>query len=174
MKVFDNYEISPCARFEEPDVPGKFYYEVCEPEEADVWTLYGHINGEGVQAIGDFSKREYAEEVFERITGIPFTGSYKAEAHLRIMHAGPKLLEALIAASHWIDAQIGVRRTEIQAKVQHAIAEATSGTPQGRQPIVIEVRGGVVQDVLNVPPGIEYEIRDYDSQEETAEAGRPV
>ena len=57
MKVFDNYEISPCARFEEPDVPGKFYYEVCEPEEADVWTLYGHIPGEGVQAIGDFSKR---------------------------------------------------------------------------------------------------------------------
>ena len=95
MKAFDNYEISPCARFEEPDAPGKFYYEVCEPEEADVWTLYGHIHGEGVQAIGDFSKREYAEQVFQRITGIPFTGSYRAESHLRIMHAGPKLLETL-------------------------------------------------------------------------------
>src|SRR6516162_6655730 len=87
MKVFDNYEISPCARFEEPDAPGKFYYEVCEPEEADVWTLYGHINGEGVQAIGDFSKREYADQVFQRITGIPLTGSYISESHLRIIHA---------------------------------------------------------------------------------------
>ena len=125
MKVFDNYEISPCARFEEPDVPGKFYYEVCEPEEADVWTLYGHINGQGVQAIGDFSKREYAEEVFERITGIPFTGSYKAEAHLRIMHAGPKLLETLKAASEWIDAQHFVQRTLIQETIRQAIAEAT-------------------------------------------------
>ncbi len=174
MMVYDNYEISPFQRFEEPDSPGKYYFEVCPPEEADVWTLYGHIDGEGVQAIGDFSKREHAEEAFQRITGIPFTGSYKADARLRIMHAGPKLLDALLAVSHWIDSQIGVRRTEIQAKVQQAIAEATSGTPQGRQPIVIEVRGGVVQDVLNVPPGFEYEIRDYDSQEETAEAGRPV
>jgi hypothetical protein len=95
MKPFDNYEISPCRRYEEPDSPGEFYFEVCEPREADLWTLYGHINGQGVQAIGDFSKREYAEEVFERITGIPFTGSYTAEPHLRIMHAGQKLLEAL-------------------------------------------------------------------------------
>jgi len=97
MKPFDNYEISPCRRYEEPDSPNKFYFEVCEPHEADVWTLYGHIPGEGVQAIGDFSKREYAEEAFQRITGIRFTGSYNAEDHLRIMHAGPKLLEALQA-----------------------------------------------------------------------------
>jgi hypothetical protein len=95
MKPYDNYEISPCRRYEEPDSPGKFYFEVCEPHEADVWTLYGHITGEGVQAIGDFSKREYAEETYQRITGIPFTGSHKAEARLRIMHTGPKLMEAL-------------------------------------------------------------------------------
>ena len=97
MKPFDNYEISPCGRYEEPDSPGTFYYEVCKPEEADVWTLYGHIPGKGVQAIGDFSKREYAEEAFQRITGIQFTGSYRAEAHLRIMHAEPRLLVALQA-----------------------------------------------------------------------------
>lgn len=95
MKPFDNYEISPCRRYEEPDSPGEFYFEVCEPHEADVWTLYGHINGEGVQAIGDFSTREAADEVFQRITGIPFTGSYTADARVRIMHAGQKLLEAL-------------------------------------------------------------------------------
>ena len=174
MIVYDNYEISPCQRFEEPDSPGKFYFEVSSPEQADVWTLYGHLPKGGVEAIGDFSRREAAEQVYSRITGLPFTGSYKADARLRMMHAGPKLLDALLAVSHWIDAQIGVRRTDIQAKLHQAIAEATSGTPQGRQPIVIEVRGGVVQDVLNVPPGIDYEIRDYDSQEETAETGRPV
>ena len=25
MKPFDNYEISPCKRYEEPGSPGKFY-----------------------------------------------------------------------------------------------------------------------------------------------------
>ena len=125
MKAFDNYEISPCKRYEEPDRSGRIYFEVCEPKEADVWTLYGHVNGEGVQAIGDFTSRDHAEETFSRITGVKFTGSYMADAHLRVMHAGPKLLEALIAASDWIDAQTGMHRTEIQAKVKQAIADAT-------------------------------------------------
>src|SRR4051812_36929138 len=98
MKVYDNYEISPCTRTEEPDSSGIFYFEVCEPGEADVWTLYGHIEGEGVEAIGDFSRREHAEETYSRITGLPFTGSYQAAARLRVMHAGPKLLEAAMLA----------------------------------------------------------------------------
>jgi hypothetical protein len=125
MKVFDNYEINPCTRTEEPDTPGTFNFEVCEPHEADVWTLYGQIDGEGVQAIGDFATRDAAEQVYFRITGLKFTGSFGADAHLRIMHAGPKLLDALIAASDWIDAQLGKPRAEIQSRVQHAVAEAT-------------------------------------------------
>lgn len=125
MKLFDNYEISPCGRYEQPDLPGKFYYEVCAPEEADVWTLYGHIPGEGVQAIGDFSKREYAEEAFQRITGITFASTREVQDRLRVMHAGPKLLETLRAASEWIDAQHFVQRTLIQETIRQAIAEAT-------------------------------------------------
>ena len=95
LKVYDNYEISPCKRYEEPDSPGKCYFEVSEPHEADVWTLYGHIDGEGVEAIGDFATREHAEETFQRITGIAFAGTREVAARLRAMHAGPKLLEAL-------------------------------------------------------------------------------
>ena len=95
MKVYDNYEISPCTRTEESDKPGHFYFEVCEPHEADVWTLYGHMDGEGVEAIGDFATREHAEEVFRRITGIHFTGSREVPARLRVMHAAPELLEAI-------------------------------------------------------------------------------
>lgn len=125
MKPFDNYEIGPCGRYGEPDSPGKYYFEVCEPEEADVWTLYGHIPGEGMQTIGDFSKREFAEDVFFRITGTEFTGSYRADAHVRIMNAAPKLLEALIAAFEWIDAQHFVQRILIQETIQQAITEAT-------------------------------------------------
>jgi hypothetical protein len=160
MKVFDNYEISPCRRYEEPDNPGKFFFEVCEPHEADVWTLYGHIEGEGVEAIGDFPTCVAAKEFFFRITGTRFTGSYRAEEHLRIMHAGPKLLEALHALA---EATSCYARHFYEHKCALAvIAEATFGLPEPRLPIVIEVRGGVVQDVLNVPYGIAYEIRDYD------------
>lgn len=66
---FDDYEIGPCLRHEEPGSPGQHTFEPCEPHEADVWTLYGHVPGEGVHAIGDYASREHAEEVFARITG---------------------------------------------------------------------------------------------------------
>lgn len=121
---FDDYEIQPCRRYIDTDDPGLSFVEPCEASEADFWTLYGHVSGEGVHAIGDFHDRKHAEEVYARITGVIFTGSYKAEAHLRVMHAGPKLLAALISANDWIDAQLGEDRTHIQSKVKQAIAEA--------------------------------------------------
>jgi hypothetical protein len=127
MNTYDNYEISPCRRFEEPDTPGKFYFEVCEPAEADVWTLYGHIDGEGVEAIGDFSTRKAAEQVYSRITGQPFTGSYQASAHLKVMHAGPKLLAAAQAA--WQRAANHEKLTMEECNLLRvAIADATFDT----------------------------------------------
>jgi hypothetical protein len=44
-------------------------------------------------------------------------------------------------------------------------SQATCAT----KPIVIEVRGGVVQEVRNVPHGIEYEIVDHDNLDTTGE-----
>jgi hypothetical protein len=35
---FDGYEIGPCRRWQEDGEPVRFYYQTCEPEEADVWT----------------------------------------------------------------------------------------------------------------------------------------
>ena len=52
QKVYDNYEISPYRRHEELDSPGKVHFEPCEPHQANVWTLYGHLHGEGVSARG--------------------------------------------------------------------------------------------------------------------------
>jgi hypothetical protein len=72
---FDDYEIQPCRRYIDRDEPQVSFVEPCEPSEADFWTLYGHIPGEGVQAVGDFDTRQHAEEVFARITGCPYTGA---------------------------------------------------------------------------------------------------
>ena len=71
---FDAYEIQPCHRYFDIDEPDLAFVEQCETYEADFWTVYGHIPGEGVQAIGDFDTREHAEEVFARITGRSYTG----------------------------------------------------------------------------------------------------
>lgn len=69
---FDDYEIEPCRRYIDVDEPQVAFVERCEPFEADFWTLYRHIPGEGVLAIGDFDTREHAGEVFAHITGRPF------------------------------------------------------------------------------------------------------
>ena len=94
-RVYDNYEISGCRHCGEDAKDDRQSVETCGDAEAQFWTLYGHINGQGVEAIGDFSSREAAEEVYYRITGQPFAGSYQADERLRLMRAAPQLLEAL-------------------------------------------------------------------------------
>jgi hypothetical protein len=71
---FDSYDIGPCRRYHEDSDRDRFSYEVCEPDEADVWTLYGHIPGRGTIAIGDFETRQKAEEAYARITGERYAG----------------------------------------------------------------------------------------------------
>ena len=72
---FDDYEIGPCRRFREDGERDHFYYEPCPPDEADVWTLYGQISGQGVEAIGDFASCAVAEQVYARITGRRYGGN---------------------------------------------------------------------------------------------------
>ena len=83
--------------------------------------------------------------------------------------SSPRLLAALIVCADLLadydetEGEEGDAYREAKAAIGNATSEVS---PALRKTIVIEVRGGVVQDVLNVPPGIEYEIRDYDNQEE--------
>lgn len=104
----------------------------------------------------------------------------EADAHhiVRCVNSHDRLLEALQGLLADIDDLAS--EFEICDEIIHssygkaayaAIAEATgSSPPDPRKPIVIEVRGGVVQDVQNVPPGYQYEIKDYDNIEADEEA----
>ena len=93
-RKFDNYEIHGCV--ERPSGPGyESYVEQCPDDEADYWTLFGHISGEGIQAIGDYATREDAEELYQRITGRRFGGHDENGATARLTHAKEELLEAL-------------------------------------------------------------------------------
>lgn len=67
---FDAYEIHGVREFDDGNGP---YCEQVRDEQAEFWSLYGHIPGQGVDCIGDFATREHAEEVFARITGRRYT-----------------------------------------------------------------------------------------------------
>ena len=60
---FDDYEVHGVKRFDAD------HDEQVEDAEADFWSLFGHIPGQGLDCIGDFATREHAEEIFARITG---------------------------------------------------------------------------------------------------------
>jgi hypothetical protein len=84
----------------------------------------------------------------------------------------------LDAAIDGVTDQFDDERTALDAAYRAAEATLAKAAGHARSalqtPFIIVVRGGIVQAVHNVPPGYEYEIRDYDSQEETADEGRPA
>src|ERR1700693_2033947 len=94
IEPFDNYEISGCKAYDEDNGRDK-YFEPVDDSEADIWTLYGHTEGEGVSAIGDFTTREAAEWAYVKIVGEPFKGNYEANPILRVRNSGPELLRLL-------------------------------------------------------------------------------
>jgi hypothetical protein len=150
--VFDNYEIHGCRRIDVdysgvPDPSGSSV-ETCEDSEAQFWTLYGHINGQGVEAIGDFSSRKAAEEVYYRITGQPFSNSYEADDKLRLMHAAPKLRDALWAAfpfvaqwSDWVYAceDYGEKSDAIDRQYARMLEAYTEATGCQREEILARI-----------------------------------
>jgi hypothetical protein len=63
---FDDYEIHGVRELD--DGNGR-YCEQVPDDQAESWSLFGHVPGQGLDCIGDFETREHAEEVFARITG---------------------------------------------------------------------------------------------------------
>jgi hypothetical protein len=63
---FDDYEIHGVKAYGKGR---RRYCEQVDDPEADYWSIFGHIPGQGLDCIGDFATREHAEEVFARITG---------------------------------------------------------------------------------------------------------
>lgn len=63
---FDEYEVHGIYTFNDD---GRTFCEQVPDDEAQFWSLFGHIPGQGVECIGDFKTREHAEEIYTRITG---------------------------------------------------------------------------------------------------------
>ena len=65
---FDDYEIHGVTEYRNRK-NGKKWCEQVPDTEASFWSLFGHVNGQGLHCIGDFKTREHAEEIYARITG---------------------------------------------------------------------------------------------------------
>jgi hypothetical protein len=144
--------------------------------EYSPWTVRSEHDSRGVGA------EIPAYEIFDADANKVFdtnedTPAERQEANARMGAAAPRLVMALVECARLLadydesDGEEGDAYREAVA----AITEATGGTClELPKPIVIEVRGGVVQDVLHIPPGYEYEVKDYDNIEADDEtAGRP-
>lgn len=124
---YDAYEIHPCREYEQIGEDGTAwrFTEPCEAEEAQFWTLYGHIPGEGVEAIGDYRTREDAEAVLCRITGTT-DGQSEGAVNLELLEVARGLLEVLTALPipHWTR-----KAYDYFDKARTAIANATGAAP---------------------------------------------
>jgi hypothetical protein len=63
---FDDYEVHGVYEFSDD---GRTFCEQVPDDEAQFWSLFGHIPGQGAECIGDFKTRGHAEEIYARITG---------------------------------------------------------------------------------------------------------
>lgn len=59
---FNGLEIAPIKEYEEN---GQKFAEVCEPEEAEFWSVYVHLTEGGAMCIADVTSLEEAEKLAE-------------------------------------------------------------------------------------------------------------
>ena len=84
------------------------------------------------------------------------------DAPVRLRAAADNLLLACrMVVDRWEHGNLA----EAARACRAAVAEATGEDPERREPIVIKVRGGGVQGVRNVRPGVAYWIVDHDDGE---------
>jgi hypothetical protein len=64
LTPFDDYEVHGIRAVE----PYYEDFEQVDDSDAQLWSLFGHIPGHGLECIGNFDSRQLAEAVYARIT----------------------------------------------------------------------------------------------------------
>lgn len=94
LTAYDAYDIHPVIRLRGKD--GQPCLEITgDPAEATLWSLYGHIPGEGLDCIGDFPRFADAARVYARITGHAWDGKAPVCTEARLAEALKLALQAL-------------------------------------------------------------------------------
>lgn len=61
---FDAFELQPVKKVGEV-AEGSEAWEVCEEDDAEMWSVYIHVPGEGLQCIADCETKESAEKLYD-------------------------------------------------------------------------------------------------------------
>lgn len=142
------------------------------------WTL--HFDRDGTEDVAIINDADGRELVTSRQFWLPDGNDPVPPtlASIWLMKAAPKLYRALeYLLEQTIDPELKhrialskcVEDARLRARAALAEAQGKMDSPTRASvplPIIIEVRGGVVQEVLNIPPGVAYEIIDHDDREE--------
>lgn len=135
------------------------------------WTL--HFDRDGTEDIAIIRDADGDPLVTSRHFWRPEGGDPipPAIAALHAMVVAPKLLEALdylLEQTVDMDLKYGITLSEgeedARAKALAVITETVSGPAPEHPSITIEVRGGMVREVRNLPPGFTYRIVDHDAE----------
>jgi len=133
LTPFDAYEISGVREF------GSGAERYCEPvpdADAEFWSLYGHIPGQGVECIGNYKSRKAAEEMYARITGRPFCNRQPPDRVGRFAkvvreyaddEARTNLIDLLADAMHWCEAKSVIFNDSLATARAHFAAETEEG-----------------------------------------------
>jgi len=140
---FDDYEIHGIRRLnaipgQEEDPEGIVIgdCEQVDDSQAEFWSLFGHIPGQGLDCIGEFTTREHAEEVYARITGRPFCNRQPPDRVGRFAKvvseyadddARTNLIDLLADAMHWCRAKSVSFHHALLTAEQHLAAETMKG-----------------------------------------------
>jgi hypothetical protein len=109
--------------------------------------------GETFAALVDYED----DDTYEHSRMIDFEADHLRKAATRLLHA------CRLVVDRWQCGDLAEAARACQDAIALVHADDLSDF---RKPIIIEVRGGIVQDVLNVPPGCRYDVMDYDNLEE--------
>lgn len=129
QRYFDAYEIEHVVEYTEG---------FCEPlhdrnieaereafnYKADFWTLYGHVTGEGVIAIGDFESEDAAEEVLHLIESRPASSLAGDQVFRDLLTALEQAVAALNTAPRFKVRSLNTDSYEIAARCDRAVAKA--------------------------------------------------
>ena len=66
IRQFDTLEIHPCKVIGK-DSSGKDIVEQCRDDEAEFWTVFGHLKTGGVDDFGDFATETEAQAYHDRL-----------------------------------------------------------------------------------------------------------
>ena len=150
---YDTYEIHPCVLLDDNangtpvrnDDPTGVSYEQCEEDDPNIaiWSVYGHIPGQGLESISDHPTKEEAQIAIIEL--IKAAHSLKQKRHMikKSILIWQMLFVGGFGTGYWLDEWANQRsfRAKFYASVEWAIKEGILTVNQDRLGEMVKLDG---------------------------------